>query len=187
MNKVLIVVDYQKDFVDGVVSSKAAQAIESRICAKIEEYCAAGDDVIFTMDTHTPEDRKTREFCGTRPLHCVEGTEGWQVYGAVAQYLPEAKALIRKNSYGSIELAVLLREEGYEQVELVGVTAHACVFSNAIIAAAALPFARIVVDPTCTASALEEQKQSALWMLENLHIEVCPGEAFGPSVQTKAQ
>lgn len=172
MNKALIVVDYQKDFVDGVVASKAAKDIEFRLCEKIEEYYAAGDDVIFTMDTHTPEDRKTREFPGERPLHCEEGSEGWQLYGEVAQYLSGAKALVRKSTYGSLELAELLRKEGYDEVELVGVTAHACVFSNAIIAATALPFARIIVDPTCVASSNEEQKLSALWMLENLHIEV---------------
>lgn len=183
MNKVLIVVDYQKDFVDGVIRNKAARDIEFRICEKIEKYRSAGDDVIFTMDTHTPEDRGTREFSDLQPLHCVEGTEGWQIYGRVARYLPMAKHLVRKNTYGSIELARLLREGAYDVVELVGVTAHACVFSNAIIAASALPFAQVLVDPDCTASTDEGQKQSALWMLENLHIQVRSEAEEGLSVK----
>ena len=43
MNKVLIVVDYQKDFVDGVIRNKAARDIEFRICEKIEKYRSAGN------------------------------------------------------------------------------------------------------------------------------------------------
>ncbi|MCI8474402.1 MAG: cysteine hydrolase [Oscillospiraceae bacterium] len=179
MNRVLIVVDYQRDFVDGIIGSEAARAIEPRICQKIESYRRSGDDVIFTMDTHTPQDMDCREFSGSRRLHCEDGTEGWQIYGKVAQYLPSAKRLIRKNSYGSIELADVLRQEDYDVVELVGVTTHACVLSNAIIAAAAKPYARILVDPACTASSNQLQKQTALRILESLHIELCPQDGEG--------
>lgn len=177
MKKVLIVVDYQRDFVAGVMGNPAAQALESRLCRKIERYFAAGDDVVFTMDTHTPEDRRTREFQDGQRLHCLAETPGWQVYGKVAQYVPKA-TVICKNTYGSIALADVLREKEYDVVELVGVTTHACVLSNAIIAAAAKPFAEIVVDPACTASADEGQKQAALWTLAGLHIQVRSDDEF---------
>ena len=47
--KYLIVVDMQKDFVDGVLGSKEAVAIVPALLQKIEGF---DGDVIFTYDTH---------------------------------------------------------------------------------------------------------------------------------------
>lgn len=172
MKKVLIIVDYQNDFVDGIMGNDAARGIESEICKKIERYLDAGDDLIFLMDTHSQEDICSREFEFNQRLHCVSGTEGWNVYGKVARYVPKAKHVIRKNSYGSAVLADVLRQDQYSVVELAGVTTHSCVFSNAVIAAAAMPFAQILVDAACTASSDESQKAASLEMLKSLHIQV---------------
>ena len=172
MNRVLVIVDYQKDFVDGKLGNSAAREIEMAICRKIEEYLASGDDLIFLMDTHDESDICSREFEFTHRLHCVQDSEGWHIYGKVADYVSRAKHVIRKNSYGSAELADVLRQNQYEVVELAGVTAHSCVFSNAIIAAAAVPHAQIVVDAACTASASHEKKDAALETLKGLHIQV---------------
>ena len=46
--KLLIVVDYQNDFVNGSLGFKKAEELEQRIVQKIKEY----DNVIFTLDTH---------------------------------------------------------------------------------------------------------------------------------------
>ena len=51
MSRLLVVVDMQKDFVDGALGTKEAQAIVPAVKRKIEEYQAAGDPVVFTMDT----------------------------------------------------------------------------------------------------------------------------------------
>ena len=47
--KLLIVVDMQKDFIDGALGSPEAQAIVPNVKKMIEEYQAAGEDVIFTL------------------------------------------------------------------------------------------------------------------------------------------
>ena len=172
MNRVLVIVDYQKDFVDGKLGNPAAREIETAICRKIEEYLASGDDLIFLMDTHEERDLTAREFEFAHCLHCVQDSEGWHIYGKVADYVPQAKYVIRKNCYGSAELGDVLRQNQYEVVELAGVTTHSCVFSNAIIAAAAVPRAQILVDAACTASANEDQKNASLEMLQKLHIQV---------------
>ena len=52
MKKLLLVVDYQKDFVDGALGFPGAEALDGPIAEKIAAYRAAGDDVAFTMDTH---------------------------------------------------------------------------------------------------------------------------------------
>ena len=52
MKKLLIVVDYQKDFVDGALGFPAAKEIEEALCEKISSYQAEGQDIICTLDTH---------------------------------------------------------------------------------------------------------------------------------------
>ena len=50
--KTLIVIDMENDFVTGVLGSKEAVAVLPNVKRKIDAYIAAGDEVIFTRDTH---------------------------------------------------------------------------------------------------------------------------------------
>ena len=52
MKRLLIVVDMQNDFITVSLGTPEAQAIVPNVKAKIEEYKANGDDIIFTRDTH---------------------------------------------------------------------------------------------------------------------------------------
>ena len=48
MRKTLIVVDMQKDFIDGALGTREAVAIVDNVKRKIAEYRAKGDEIIFT-------------------------------------------------------------------------------------------------------------------------------------------
>ena len=48
----LIVIDYQKDFVSGALGFAGAEDYDAPIAARIEKAREAGEDVIFTLDTH---------------------------------------------------------------------------------------------------------------------------------------
>ena len=61
MKKLLLVVDYQKDFVDGALGFSGAEALDGPIAEKIKAYHAAGDDVAFTLDTHQENYLDTQE------------------------------------------------------------------------------------------------------------------------------
>ena len=50
MSRLLVVVDMQKDFVDGALGSPEAQAIVPHVLDKIKAYQDAGDEVVFTLD-----------------------------------------------------------------------------------------------------------------------------------------
>ena len=52
MKKLLIVVDYQKDFVDGELGFDGAEKFEKPIADKITDYRNRGDEIVFTFDTH---------------------------------------------------------------------------------------------------------------------------------------
>ena len=52
MRQVLVVVDYQNDFVTGALANPAAQALEQGIVQKVQAVLAVGGRVLFTRDTH---------------------------------------------------------------------------------------------------------------------------------------
>ena len=55
MSDVLVVVDYQKDFVDGALGFPGAEKLEAGIAALAAEYVRKGRPVVFTLDTHGPD------------------------------------------------------------------------------------------------------------------------------------
>lgn len=76
MERVLIVVDMQVDFVSGALGTKEAEAIVSRVAEKVRTFEGR---VIFTRDTHTEAYPDTQEGRCLPVAHCVRGTEGWQL------------------------------------------------------------------------------------------------------------
>ena len=58
MKKLLIVVDMQKDFVDGALGSEEAVAIVDNVVNKIESF---DGDIIVTYDTHFENYMETQE------------------------------------------------------------------------------------------------------------------------------
>lgn len=172
MKKALVIVDYQNDFVSGSLGFPEAKDLENRIERKIIEALNAGDDLLFTFDTHGPEYLSSQEGRKLPVPHCEKGSEGWRLYGVVAQYLEKATKSFDKPTFGSLELAEYLKERGYDTVELVGLVSNICVVSNAILAKAALPEAEIIVDAACTSSANIELQEKAFDVLEGVQVTV---------------
>ena len=79
MKKTLIVVDMQKDFIDGSLGTKEAQAIVGPVKQKIKEYKERGDEIIFTRDTDQKNYLETNEGKHLPVEHCIEGTDGWKI------------------------------------------------------------------------------------------------------------
>ena len=83
MRKLLVVVDMQKDFVDGALGSAEAVAIVPKVVGKIAEY--APENIFVTRDTHQPDYMNTQEGHNLPVEHCIEGTEGWELDKKVAE------------------------------------------------------------------------------------------------------
>ncbi|WP_144351296.1 cysteine hydrolase family protein [Sporomusa termitida] len=172
MKNILLVIDYQNDFVDGALGFSQAAELETAIVAKIEHYKRNGDPVAFTFDTHQPDYLATQEGKKLPVLHCLQYTPGWQLYGQVASLCSAGDLRFEKGAFGSMELVAYLRGQGFERVELVGVVSHICVLANAVLAKAALPEAEIVIDAACTASFDERLHQAALDVMAGLQMTV---------------
>jgi len=182
MKRLLIVVDYQKDFVDGALGFEGAELLEEPILAKIAAYREAGDPVWFTFDTHHPDYANTQEGRKLPIPHCLEGTPGWGLYGKVAEAQLDSDEAFLKPTFGSIELCARLAKAQqvatglgslpFASIELVGLVSNMCVLSNAVIARTACPDVPIIVDAACTAAPDPIANEKALDIMEGLQIEV---------------
>ena len=74
--KMLVVVDYQNDFVDGALGFPGAEKLDHGIAQKIKEFAERGDHVVVTLDTHYDNYLDTREGKALPVPHCIEGTHG---------------------------------------------------------------------------------------------------------------
>ena len=173
MKKLLLVVDYQKDFVDGALGFAGAEKLDGPFVAKIAAYRAAGDDVAFTMDTHTPNYLDTQEGRKLPVPHCLLNSEGWQLYGQTGAAQDKSRdVVVCKGAFPSLWLGNWLKKQGYDRVELVGLVSYLCVLSNAVMAKAALPEAELVVDASCTAGPDLVLHKQVLDLMEALQITV---------------
>ena len=172
MQRCLIVVDYQNDFVSGELGFSGAELLDPLIVDKITEYRSKGDAVIFTFDTHGPDYLTTQEGKNLAVPHCIEGTPGHDLFGQTAGQIQDGDRCFFKRSFGSDELYEYLKEVSFEHIEIVGVVSNICVISNAILAKTAQPETPIIVDAACTASHDPSLHKAALEVMRGLQIKV---------------
>ena len=170
MKKLLLVVDYQKDFVDGSLGFSGAEQLEGPICEKIEACRAQGAEVAFTFDTHKENYLETQEGRLLPVPHCILGTPGWELYGRVADYCTPGTPCFHKPAFGSMALAYYVKTQGYEEVELCGLVSNICVLSNAVLVKAALQAASLNVfintKTLCNRALAQELNEKCLHLLE---------------------
>lgn len=171
MSGLLIVVDYQNDFVDGALGFPGASDIHDPICEKISEYKRSGNTVVFTKDTHKPEYLDTQEGINLPVKHCVKGTKGHDLYGEL-EALSKGCMVFEKPTFGSAKLFDYLRNSSFDRVELVGLVSNICVLSNAVLSKTALPEALIIVDSACTDSYDKVLHNKALDVLSGIQVTV---------------
>ena len=182
MKRLLIVVDYQNDFVDGALGFEGAETLDERIGEKIDQYRETSDTIMFTLDTHHRDYLETQEGRNLPIPHCIEGTEGHELYGKVAERLHESDTVFLKPTFGSSALFERLMgvqavadgigTEPFESIELVGLVSNMCVLANAVIARTACPNVPIIVDASCTDAPDLEMNEKALDIMEGLQIQV---------------
>lgn len=159
--KYLIVVDMQKDFIDGSLGTKEAVAIVPNVVEKINNF---DGEIIFTRDTHQENYMDTQEGKNLPVMHCIENTEGWEIAKELKELPAYEKAeIINKPTFGSMDLALYLLGKGdAESVELIGLCTDICVISNALLVKAAMPEVPVSVDASCCAGVTPESHDNAL-------------------------
>lgn len=174
MKKYLFVIDYQNDFVDGALGFPGAEKLDEKIAAKVRAY--GKGRVLFTRDTHFENYLTTREGKNLPVVHCIKGTQGWQVYGKTAKALEEVGAPgIDKLVFGmdvTDPATAAVLPEAADEIELVGLVSNICVVSNAVVLQSKYPEATIIVDAACTDSFDKSLHEKVLDVLEGFQVKV---------------
>jgi nicotinamidase-related amidase len=171
MQDILVVVDMQNDFVNGVLGTAEAVAIVPKVAEKVRSFHG---QVLFTRDTHEQNYLTTQEGRNLPVAHCIRNTGGWQIHPALDEL--RSTQPIDKSTFGSTELGAMLQAaDGYEpirRVTLVGVCTDICVISNALLIKAFLPEAEVAVDAACCAGVTPESHQTALAAMRACQITI---------------
>ena len=191
--KVLIVVDMQKDFVDGSLGTPEAQAIVPLVAETIGQMANKDTVVIFTKDTHDTFYLNSLEGKNLPVEHCIAGTAGHAIINEVflayinvmnkyrdpidVYPLAETDPIrLEKPSFGSIELQNLLYTmndvEAIEEITLMGLCTGICVLSNAILCKATLPEVPVNVVADCCACVTPESHKTALEAMKLCQINI---------------
>lgn len=172
MKNILIAVDMQKDFIDGALGTKEAEAIVDNVARTVKNF---DGEVIFTRDTHYDNYMDTQEGKNLPVPHCIKDTEGWQIDKKLAAII-DADSSIKifdKPTFGSVELAEYLkRSGGIEKVTLIGLCTDICVISNALLIKAYLPETEVSVIESCCAGVTPESHKNALEAMKMCQIKI---------------
>lgn len=136
MKKALLVVDMLNDFInqDGALfCGPTAQAIVPFVKARIEEYRANGNPVIFLGDAHAWDDKEFERF----PRHCVIGSYGAKIISEL-NFTQGTDALVAKTRYSGFHNTTLDFTMGVHfglkpkdtVVEVAGVCTSICVMDT---------------------------------------------------------
>lgn len=173
MKKFLIVVDVQKDFVDGALGTKEAVAIVPNVVEKIKHF---EGEIIVTYDTHCDNYMETSEGKNLPVPHCIKGTDGWHLDSKIAAELEGKEyTVVEKPSFGSVSLPEIIKTKANGEnftIELIGLCTDICVVSNALILKANFPETEISVDANCCAGVTPESHSAALLTMKMCQIKM---------------
>lgn len=191
--KILVVVDMQKDFINGSLGTPEAQAIVPKVVDLIKAKADPNTVVIFTKDTHEANYLWTQEGKKLPIKHCIKDTVGHLIneevsaafYANAKKYCDASKVSplsdyeyisIEKPTFGSIDLQNALYTlddiSGIEEITFCGLCTGICVLSNAILAKATLPEVPINVVADCCACVTPASHNTALEAMKLCQINI---------------
>lgn len=167
---ILIVVDMQHDFIDGILGTPEARSIVDAVIYKIDKRISEGYKVIYTKDTHYANYLETQEGKYLPIAHCIKNTPGWDIPEKLQK---KDCMVIEKNGFGSWKLAeTLAKEKDIESIELIGLCTDICVINNALLLKARIPEVPIYVDASCCAGVTKESHYNALNAMKQCQINI---------------
>lgn len=137
MKNLLIIIDYQYDFVsdDGLLTAGTpAQSIENNIYNLANMYIKNNDNIIFTLDAHIKEEWHIHPESKSFNIHCEKDSKGYEPYGKTKEILNYKNAsIIEKKGYAPLPKYIEDIVTNYDSIELCGVITDICVLQTAIM------------------------------------------------------
>lgn len=165
MKKTLIVTDMQNDFISMALGKPEAEALVPKVLAKIEEYKARGDEIIYTRNTHGENYLETAEGKKFPTPHCISGTKGWEIADGL---FVEGSRVINKISFGWPYWDL----EDLQEVEMVGLYTDVSIISNALIIKTEFPEVEVTVNTALCVGSAPESEEAAVRVMKMCQINV---------------
>lgn len=171
MNKAVVFVDVQKDFVKGGKLAFGYPAEDN--LQKVVDFAKECVDtysndseccckIYATRDTHEATKWIEKDCAQVAvgyfatlegqklPIeHCVEGTDGWQIVSPLMEVLLGKATFVNKPTFGSYDLADIIAEDfgknGPNEIVICGYDLSICCLANAILLRAKFPNVKIIV------------------------------------------
>lgn len=199
MNKAIVFIDVQKDFIDGALRNEKAIEVTPKIvdfAKSVVSYVNNDIKLYATLDTHektiydnvaTPKATYNPELPISGYMttlegqklpveHCIEGSEGWEMNDDLWDIIGGKCTVITKPTFGSFDLAEIISEDYKnttpDEIILVGFCTSICVTANAVILRAKFPNTKITVMKDLCACVNDDTHKSALDVLQMQQIDV---------------
>lgn len=146
MNKLLMVVDSQIDFIGGSLSVNGAAEVMDALANYIHEYGGQYDYRIVTNDWHPLSHCSFKENGGTWPMHCVQYSMGAAIYPGLIEPLFDPKFVTKvltkgnlpkveeysifKNSTSASHIKLIMGLRNIQQIDLCGIAGDYCVLDT---------------------------------------------------------
>lgn len=195
---ILIIIDMQNDFIEGVLGSNEAKIAVDKMCQYLENFKGK---IILTQDTHDDFYKNSLEGNKLPVEHCQIDTWGWGVNDNIKSriykkglelisvkdeitleniYKQEDKALIfTKNAFGSKLLIKYLQMvdntlntgEKIERIVIGGLCTDICVITNVLTIKTFLPEVNIQLLVEATAASSKVNQNAALDIMRACQID----------------
>ena len=186
-NRLLIIVDPQIDFTTGSLATKKGPASMEYLAKALADGAWKNYGwIIVTQDAHPANHCSFVEQGGVFPPHCVQGTEGMNVYPALQEVLtalmPNSPNIhymhkgdlaekeefsIFQNEQSGEKLRNTIQEMGFEGIDICGIATDFCVYETTKDLLAFYPAKQIRIVTNCLAAVDDNDTKLADLMKEN--------------------
>ena len=178
MNKILVVVDMQNDFLTGSLANESAVKIIPNIKREIES--GKYTHIIFTRDSQTDIYLNTQEGKYLPVTHCIIESNGWDVcddllnsnFGEIEPMFLDKPTFGYKDWVDYFDQNHLNGDES--EFTFTGTCTDICVVSNALAIKATFPETSVKCLADCCAPLFGDPKrqEAALMVMESCQVEV---------------
>ena len=188
-NRLLIIVDPQVDFISGSLATEYGSKTMDYLAKRLDDNAWKNYSwIIVTQDAHPMNHCSFIEQGGMFPPHCVQGTEGMDVYPNLQQALEHLMSngynvqihymqkgdladkeefSIFQNEHSGEKLRKTIEEIGFEGIDICGIATDYCVYETTKDLMEFYPANQIRIVTNCLAAVDENDTKLADLMKEN--------------------
>lgn len=177
MNKIIIVVDMQNDFVTGSLGFNGAVAVKQKLAEYLESVKDMPFHILATRDTHNDDYLETLEGQNLRIKHCIRGTAGHDIVDELKPFIKDEN-VFDKETFMAVrsllpqKIRTIIMEEPIDEIIITGLVTSICVLNNVLLLRGLYPNIQITVPMSMTDDPSPQAKRAAKTIMEYNNITI---------------